>query len=116
MFEVLQTASPKLRKAILQNGNDELICILAEIIVNVMEGHIKISPQQKQKLKRYKTVFRRVVRNCSHNKIKHKKHLRKSIVQSGGFFPLLLPLIAKAALAGVVSSGVGMATKKIISG
>jgi len=114
MLEVLQKASPKLRKAILQNSNDELICVLAELIVNFMEGHVTISKQQKQKLKPYRKMFRNVVNNCSNHKLKNKKKIRKTIVQSGGFLPLLLPLIAKAALGGLVSTGVGLAAKKII--
>lgn len=114
MFEVLKTASPKLRKAILKEGDHDLICVLAEIILNLMEGHIQISPQQKQKLSPYKNTLRRIHRQCSHS---NKKKLRKSVVQVGGalpfLIPLIAPLIAKAALAGAVSTGVGIATKKI---
>ena len=113
MFEVLKTASPKLRKAILKESDHELICVLAEIIVNLMEGNIKVSPQLKQKLSPYKNLFRKIRRQCAHP---NKKKLRKSIIQVGGFLPFLLPLIpliAKAALAGAVSTGVGLAVKKI---
>lgn len=116
MFEVLKESKPKLRKAILQNADDELVCILAEIIVNLMEGHVNISTKQKQKLAPYKNIFRSIVKQCSHHPNKTK--LRKNVVQSGGalpfLIPLLLPLIAKAALAGAVSTGVGIATKKIL--
>jgi len=44
--------------------------------------------------------------------------IREQLVQQrGGIFPLLIPLLAlagKAALAGVVSSGVGYGVKKLI--
>lgn len=112
MFEVLKKASPKLRKAILRNADDDLICILAEIIVNLMDRNIEIRPQQKRKLARFKNIFRRIARHCSHTP--NKRKLRKQIVQSGGALPFLIPLIAKAALAGAVSSGIGIATKKIL--
>lgn len=117
MFEVLKNASPKLRKAILQNSDDELICVLAEIIVNLMEGNVKLSPQQKQKMKPYKFLFRTIRKQCNRHH-PNKKMLRRKVVQTGGilpfFIPLLAPLIAKAVLAGAVSTGVGYATKKII--
>ena len=116
MLEVLKNASPKLRKAILQQCDDDLVCILAEIIVNLMDGQINISSQQKQKFKRYKNLFRIIKKHCSNRP--SKKILRKKIIQTGGalpfLIPLLLPLIAKAALAGAVSTGVGVATKKIL--
>lgn len=116
MFEVLKSATPKLRKAILQNSDDDLICVLAEIILNIMRGHVPVSNQQKQKMKRYKTLFRNIVRQCSRHQ-PNKKLLKKQIVQTGGalpfLIPLLAPLIAKAALAGAVSTGVGIGVKKL---
>lgn len=116
MLEVLKGASPKLRKAILQNSDDELICILAEIIVNLMEGQIQITSQQKQKFTPYKKLFRTIVKQCGHHPNKSK--LRRHIIQTGGALPFLIPLlgplIAKAALAGAVSTGVGVATKKLL--
>ena len=115
MFEVLQTATPKLRKAILKESDKDLICVLAEIVVNLMEGNIQISSQQKQKLRPYRNLFRKIVKQCSH--AKHKQ-LKGSIIQVGGalpfLIPLIAPLIAKAALAGAVSTGVGIATKKLL--
>ena len=118
MLEVLKIASPKLRKAMLQNVDDELVSILAEIILNITEGNVKISPSLKRRLKQYKTSFRKIVRNCNH--CKNKRMLRKNIVQTGGALPIIIPaimsLIGKAALAGAVSTGVGVATKKILGG
>lgn len=119
MLEVLKACSPKLRKAILQNSDEELICVLAEIIVNLMEGNIKMSPSQKQKLIPFKRIFRAIVKQSCTAKV-DKTKLRKQVVQTGGalpfLIPLIAPLIAKAALAGAVSTGVGVATKKILEG
>lgn len=116
MLEVLKNAKPKLRKAILQQCDDDLVCVLAEIIVNLMDGQINITSQQKQKLKPYKVLFRKIRKHCNHRP--SQKILRRKVIQTGGalpfLIPLLMPLIAKAALAGAVSTGVGVAAKKII--
>jgi hypothetical protein len=115
LFEVLKNASPPLRKVILEKADDGVICALAEIIVNLMQGNIRISSQQKRKLMHHKALLRAIVNQCSH-KHPNKTKLRKKIIQTGGFLPFLLPLIpliAKAALAGAVSTGVGVAINKI---
>jgi len=120
MLEVLKEANPQLRKAILKNSDDGLICILAEIIMNLVDGHLQTSPKQIKQFRPYKNTLRSIHRHCSSSKKVSKKKLRRSVVQVGGalpfLIPLLIPLIAKAALAGAVSTGVGVATKKIISG
>lgn len=117
MFEVLKKADPKLRKAILQNSDESLVCVLAEIIFNIMGGQVPLSKQQKQKLKPYKKLFRKIVNQCSRPQ-PNKKLLKRQVVQSGGalpfLIPLILPLIAKAALAGAVSTGVGVGVKKLL--
>lgn len=120
MLEVLKTASPKLRKAILENCNDQVICILAEIILNLMKGHLKVHPSQKRQLSPFKVQLRRITRHCQKSHSINKRMMRKALIQSGGAFPflipLLAPLIAKAALGGVVAASTGAITKKIISG
>lgn len=117
-LEVLRTAKPKLRKLLLQNCDDKVICALVEIIHNLLQGHIQLSPNQKKKIQKYKKLFRQLSQKCVKKKNINRKKARKVIVQSGGalpfLIPLILPLIAKAALAGAVSTGVGIATKKIL--
>lgn len=118
ILEVLRTAQPKLRKLILQNCDNSLICALVEIIHNLLNGSIELTPKQKKKLQKYKKHFRYLSNKCIHKNHINKKKARKTIVQSGGalpfLIPLLLPLIAKAALSGVVAAGAGVATKKIL--
>jgi len=118
ILEVLQKASPKLRKAILEQCDSQVICVLSEIILNLLNGHINLSSKQKQKLKKYKNKFRELASQCNQSKRINKKTARKLLIQTGGAFPLLLgllgPIIAKAALGGAVAAGTGIATKKIL--
>lgn len=119
ILEVLKTAQPKLRKLILQNCDSKVICALVEIIHNLLNGNIPLSKNQKKKLKKYKKQFRFLSKKCiQKNKNINTKKARKTVVQTGGalpfLLPLIIPLIAKAALAGAVSAGVGVATKKIL--
>ena len=118
MLHVLEKSHHKLRQAILQNADHKLICILAEIILNFMQGNIAVTPSQKKKLVKYKKPFRFIYKQChSKHGIKHnKKGIRKAVVQSGGalpfLIPLLAPLIAKAALGGIAATTAGILTKK----
>jgi len=119
LLEALKTANPKLRTAILQNSDDKLVCVLVEIISNLLQGHINMNPHQKKKLEKYKNQFRKMVSCCAkHNTVINKRKARKMLIQSGGalpfLIPLLAPLIAKAALGGVVAASAGVATKKIL--
>lgn len=118
ILEVLKKASPKLRKAILEQCDSQVICMLSEIIINILNGQLAVTPNQKIKLRKYKKHFRALANHCSTSKRINKKKARKTLIQTGGAFPLLLgliaPLIAKAALGGAVAAGAGVATKKIL--
>lgn len=94
-LHVLKDASPKLRKAILQSGDDELIKTIIECVINTLNGNHKISGELKQKLCKYKNCFRKLV----HAKTSLKKK-RKIIIQKGGF---LIPLLGSI-LSGVIGS------------
>ena len=84
-LKVLKSANPRLRKAILVNGNSDLILALCEVIANVLSGTVHLAPQQKHKLKKHKAVLRRIVDRSTN--VKNKRQL---IVQKGGFLPALL--------------------------
>lgn len=118
LLDVLQKASPKLRKAILEQCDNQVICVLSEIILNLLNGQFNLTTKQKQKLSKYKKYFRALAKQCNRSKHINKKNARKLLIQTGGAFPLLLgllaPLIAKAALGGVVAAGTGVVTKKIL--
>lgn len=116
-LKVLETAHPALRKAILQNADKKLLCVLVEIIINFMQGNVPSNANQRKKLMKYKVIFRKLQKQC-----KNKKHINKAtkqtVVQTGGalpfLIPLILPLIAKAALGGAVAATAGIATRKLL--
>ena len=120
-FEVLRNADPKLRKAMIQNAQPDIIHALVELIVNTVKGNVPLTPIQKRKLSKHKRILRRICMHClKGKKIINGRHkdTRKLVVQSGGILPLfLLPLLAlagKAAIGGAVSAGAAYGTKKII--
>lgn len=85
-LHILKYARPKLRKAILENADDELIKTLLEIVVNTLNGNHKVTKSIKSKLSKYKHCFRKLA--CTKVPLKKK---RKIIVQTGGFLSILLP-------------------------
>lgn len=120
ILQVLQTASPKLRKAIIENADDKVICVLVEIINNLLSGNIPLSTANKIKLRRWKTTFRKLCQTCINKKGVKIKPAREQLIQTGGalpfLIPLLAPIIAKAALGGIAAAASGAITKKIIEG
>ena len=93
ILQVLRTACPKLRKVIILNCGKELVNCISEINLNVLNGNLKLSDRTKRKLKKYKTLLRKLADR--HVSSSAKKRL---INQRGGFlFPLLtaaLPILA----------------------
>lgn len=119
ILEVLEKADPKFRTQLLKNAPDSVICILVEIIHNVLQGHIKISPHQKKHLSKFRTSLRKLTKDCiTRHKRVVKSKARKSINQVGGalpfLIPLIAPLIAKAALSGAIATGTGLAVQKLV--
>ena len=100
-LQVLNKASPKLRKAIIANSESELIIALCEIIANVLSGTVKLSSLQKQKLGPHKSSLRHLA-----NKRVGIKEKRKLLVQKGGFLSALLPP-ALTLLATLIGNAVG---------
>ena len=74
-LKLLHKAKPSLRKAIISNGNDELIRCICECALNVLQGHVPISQQHKNclsrpkkrsvKVNRSKSLFEKQVENYS---------------------------------------------------
>jgi len=75
----------KQRTALLKHATREQVACIAEIALNLLNGNIKISPEAKLKLSRYKTQLRGIV--CPKNNLQKRKKL---IVQSGGILPWLI--------------------------
>jgi len=84
-LQVLKTADPKLRKAILANCKGELVKTLSECSLNLLRGNVKLTPCQKRKLRKYRAHLRKLA-----DKRVSLTSKKKAIVQRGGF---LLPLL-----------------------
>jgi len=84
-LQVLKTAEPRLRKAIISNCNKELANCISECVLNVLNGNIKLTCCKARNLQKQKAALRKVSER--HVSLSGKK---KIIVQRGGF---LLPLL-----------------------
>ena len=84
-LQVLKTADPKLRKAILANCKCDLVKTLSECSLNLLRGNVKLTPCQKRKLHKYRAHLRKLA-----DKRVSLTSKKKDIVQRGGF---LLPLL-----------------------
>ena len=71
---------------------------ICECILNIIEGRVKISNKDFEKLKPYKNLFRKLIKK--NTKLKEKKKL---IIQKGGFLQILIPAIISG-LASIISS------------
>ena len=85
-LHVLKGAAPKLRKAIILNGDKQLVNSICECVLNVLNGNVELSSCVKRKLRKHKNVLRKVV-----DKRVSLSGKKKAIVQRGGF---LLPLLS----------------------
>jgi len=91
-LKILSDCDKKLFNAIIQHSNKKLVYCLCECILNCLNDNVNIDPKLKDKLNKYKRVFRELVRK--RHSIKKKKTL---IIQHGrGIFPLILPAILTA--------------------
>ena len=89
LLETLVAANPKLKKAIIKYASPDLVTAISEIALNMLKGIIKLTPQQKHHLSRYKKEFRSLAKkNVSVGK------KRKLLVQKGGsaLLAALIPL------------------------
>ena len=79
LFKVLLDAKPKLKKAIIKYASPDLVLAISEIVLNTLKGIIKLTPQQKHRLSRYKKEFRSLARKDVSVAKK-----RKILAQKGG--------------------------------
>ena len=83
MLKVLSTASPKLKKSIIQGADKDLITSLCDCANNILKGNVPLSAKQKSALRRYKQSLRTLTQRKSLVQ-------KKNILQSGGFLGSLL--------------------------
>lgn len=90
LLRVLKNASPSLRKAILREADKALVYSICEICDNTLCGRVPLTTSQKQKLKKHKTILKRLAKR-GESWIKKKKALTQ---KGGAFLPLLLGALA----------------------
>ena len=84
-LQLLKRAPPKLRRAILENCDRDLLLALCEIALNTLNGTVKLSPKRRKSLARHGRSLRAVV----DGKVPIAKK-RRLLVQQGGFLASLL--------------------------
>ena len=84
-----RTKNTKLRKAILEYADADLISALCDCAHNILRGTVRLTPREKVHLRKYKNKPRLIAnRRLSITK------RRLEIQQNGGFLPALLAPLA----------------------
>ena len=86
-LHLLHKAKPSLRKAIIANGNEELIRCICDCALNILKGNAPISQQDKRRLGRHKQNLRKL----TNRRFSLKK--KRKVLQSGGFLSSILTAI-----------------------
>ena len=89
LLKTLVDAKPKLKKAIIKYASPDLVMAISEIILNMLKGIIKLTPQQKQRLSRYKKEFRSLAKKNVSVNMKRKILIQKG---AGAGIAALLPI------------------------
>ena len=84
MLQLLCGAKPALIKAVLKGASPDLIKALSECSLNILKGHVHLTPAQKKQLSRYKQSLRALAKKGTSVK------RRKQILQKGGFIGAIL--------------------------
>lgn len=127
------TGDCKERRKLINRASSEQLKTIPSLVYNILTGKLDLSEKNSESKKVRNHIcanrlkFRKFINSCCsptkhrrgriHIKPKGVEYLRNQLAQQrGGFFPLLIPLLAlagKAALAGAVSAGTGLVVKKI---
>ena len=99
-YLISKYCSKENQKDIIRRAKGPLINKICECILNIINGKIKISPQDLEKLKPYKNLFRKLL--IKSTGLREKKRL---INQKGGFLQILIPAIISG-LASIISSAI----------
>jgi hypothetical protein len=88
-LRILALSTPPVRKQILKSADDGLIKLLVECCYNTLYGGVKLTPAKVAKLKKFKTVIRKIAKPN-----KNLNNKKKVLVQSGsGLLSVLLPTV-----------------------
>lgn len=102
LLQVLHTAKPALRKAILTTADKELIMSLCEFCINILNGNIVVERDVREKLRKFKSLMRKLSAYESKNDWKKKK---RYLVQSGG--GAFISTLLSAVLASIAGKFIG---------
>ena len=96
-LKFLTNADTKLRKAIIDACDKDLVYCICECIQNVLKANVPVPLKTVERLKPYKNTMFKVV-----NKRINVRQKKKLLNQNGGFLPILL-----APLLGIIGTLVG---------
>ena len=68
---------------------DNFFGAIKEIVENTMQKNLLLKPKEKRRLRKYIKMFQQFIKPS----IK-KRHKQKLVSQSGGFLPILMPILA----------------------
>lgn len=80
-----------MRKAILGQADKDLVFSICEIVYNTLVGNVPLTPSQKEKLRKHKSVLVRLTRKNENWKEKKKVITSQ---RGGAFLPLILGILA----------------------
>ena len=72
---------------IIDDGGMDLVRCICDCVLNVLRGNISVKDEEKQRLKKYKDCLRELAKKKTSDK------RRKHIIQEGGFFGALIPIL-----------------------
>ena len=84
-LKLLSDCNKKIRNHIIKKGDKDLILSINECVLNTLNGNVKLTFTEKEKLKKFKHTLRKLLKRKS---ILNKK---KILIQEGGFLQVLLP-------------------------
>jgi len=94
LLRLLQQTKLKQRKLLLEGATNDLVLCICEIVDNILEDNVHMTPKQRKSLIKYKKVLRTLVNRKV--AIRDKKELIAN--QKGGFLPAVLaPILSIAA-------------------
>lgn len=97
MLYVLRNSKPKLRKAILQHCDKDLIKALSEISLNTLQGNLPLNTNSKTSLTKYKNKLRKLAQPNGSVNAK-----RQILVQHGGFLPALIGVVLSSVIGSLI--------------
>lgn len=89
-LKALREASPYKRKKLIEKATADNILALEEIAHNILKGNFRLTDQVKEKLKRYKSAIRKLI------KLKASLKLKKILIgRNSGFLPhIISPILS----------------------